>query len=67
MNKIADFVEWELQMFRDKCNFTERELEFFNLRAKGKSNIEISFEMHISESMVNKLARKVKTKMLKVL
>lgn len=67
MNKIADFVEWELQMFRDKCNFTERELEFFNLRAKGKSNIEISFAMHISESMVNKLARKVKTKMLKVL
>jgi len=67
MNKIADFVEWELQYFRDNCNFSNSELTYFNLRAKGKSNIEISFEMHISESMVNKLARKVKTKMLKVL
>ena len=65
--KIADFVEWELQMFRDKCNFTPRELEYFNLRAKDKSNVEIAFEMNISESMVSKLARKVKSKMLKVL
>lgn len=65
--KICDFVEWELQMFRDKCNFTPRELEYFNLRAKDKSNVEIAFEMNISESMVSKLARKVKSKIKKVL
>lgn len=67
MNKIADFVEWELQMFRDKCNFTDDELFYFNLRAKDKSNVQIAFEMNVSESKVSKLARKVKSKMLRVL
>ena len=65
--KIRDFVEWELQMFRDKCNFTEDELTYFNLRAKDKSNIQIALEMNISESQVSKLAKRVKSKMLKVL
>lgn len=64
---ISDFVEWELQMFRDKCNFTEDEMQYFNLRAKGKSNVQISLEMCVSESKVSTLARKVKRKMIKVL
>lgn len=67
MNKIADFVEWELQMFRDKCNFSDEEMMYFNLRAKDKSNVQIAFEMNVSESKVSKLARKVKSKMLRVL
>ena len=44
---ISDFVEWELQEFRDKCNFTEDEMQYFNLRAKGKSNVQISLEMNL--------------------
>ena len=67
MNKIRDFVEWELNMFRKECNFTSDELRYFNLRAKDKSNIEIAFEMNISESQVSKLARRVKSKMKRVL
>jgi len=67
MNKIRDFVEWELQYFRDNCNFSDSELRYFNLRAKDKSNIEIAFEMNISESQVSKLARRVKSKMKRVL
>lgn len=67
MNKIRDFVEWELNMFRKECNFTPDELTYFNLRAKDKSNIEIAFEMNISESQVSKLARRVKSKMKRVL
>ena len=67
MEKISNFVEWELQMFRDKCNFTPDELTYFNLRAKDNSNIQIAFAMHISESKVSNLARKVKAKMIKVL
>lgn len=67
MNKICDFVEKELQMFRDECNFTDEELCYFNLRAKDKSNVQIAFEMNISESKVSKLARKVKSKMIRVL
>ena len=67
MEKISNFVEWELQMFRDKCNFTPDELEYFNLRAKDKSNVQISLEMNISESKVSKLAKKVKSKIIRVL
>lgn len=65
--KIRDFVEWELQMFRDKCNFTEDELAYFNLRAKDKSNIQIALEMNVSEAQISKLARRVKDKMKRVL
>lgn len=65
--KICEFVEWELEKFRNECNFTEEELKYFNLRAKDKSNVQIALEMHISKSKVSVLARKVKKKMLKVL
>lgn len=65
--KICNFVEWELDMFREKCNFTDDELCYFNLRAKDKSNVQIALEMNISESKVSKLARKVKSKMIRVL
>ena len=65
--KIYDFVEWELQKFRDECNFTDDELDYFNLKAKNKSNIEISIEMSVSEPQVSKLAKRVKTKILKVI
>ena len=65
--KIYDFVEWELQKFRDECNFTDDELEYFNLKAKNKSNIQISSEMCVSEPQVSKLAKRVKTKILKVI
>ena len=65
--KIYDFVEWELQKFRDECNFTDDELKYFNLKAKNKSNVAISHEMNISEPQVSKLAKRVKTKILKVI
>lgn len=65
--QIFDFVQWELDMFRDKCNFTPDEMEYFNLRASGMSNVQISMEMNVSESKVSKLARKVKSKMYRIL
>lgn len=65
--KIYDFVEWELQKFRDECNFTPEELEYFNLRAKGYTNQQIAIQMTVSEGKVSKLAKRVKTKILKVL
>ena len=65
--KICDFVEWELQKFRDECNFTADELAYFELRAKNKSNVQIAYELNVSESTVSILARKVKKKILKVI
>ena len=54
-------------MFRDKCNFTDDELMYFNLRAKDKSNAQIAMEMNVSEAQVSKLAKRVKSKMIRVL
>lgn len=65
--KIYDFVNWELDKFRQECNFSTEELEYFNLRAKHYSNFEISMKMNISESKVSKLAKSVKQKILKVI
>ena len=65
--RINDFVEFELQYFRDYCNFSDEELQYFNLRSKNKSNVQIAMEMNISEAKVSKLARKVKIKMIKVI
>lgn len=63
---IRDFTVPELDKFRELCNFTESELEYFNLRAKDKSNVQIALAMNISEAQVSKLAKRVKSKMLRV-
>jgi len=64
---IRDFTVPELNRFRELCNFTDSELTYFNLRAKDKSNVEISLEMNVSEPQVSKLAKRVKSKMKRVL
>lgn len=65
--KIRDFTVPELNRFRELCNFTDPELEYFNLRARDKSNVEIALLMNISEAQVSKLAKRVKSKMIRVL
>lgn len=65
--QIYDFTVPELNRLRELCNFSEAELEYFNLRAKHKSNVEIALTMHVSEGQVSKLARKVKDKIKRAL
>ena len=65
--KIRDFTVPELDRFRELCNFTPDELIYFNLRSKDKSNIEISLEMNVSEPQVSKLAKRVKSRMKRVI
>ena len=65
--KIRDFVEWELQKFRDECNFTEDELAVFELKAKNKSMTQIAYELNISEPQVSKLTKRVMNKIIKVI
>lgn len=60
--QIYDFIEPELDYFRKFCNFSDDELEYFNLRAKHISNTAISLKMNISEAQVSKLAKRVKDK-----
>ena len=65
--QVYDFTKPELDYFREQCNFLPDELEYFNLRASGCSNVEIALEMNVSESKVSKLARKVKSKIMRIL
>jgi len=65
--QIYDFTVPELNVFRELCNFSEDELEYFNLRAKRKSNVEIAMTMNVSESQVSKLARRVKNKIKRII
>ena len=67
IQKIRDFTVPELNMFREQCNFTDAELEYFNLRSRDKSNVQIAMEMNVSEAQVSKLAKRVKAKMIRVL
>ena len=67
MPQLYDFTVPELNKLIELCNFSPQELEYFNLRAKHKSNVEIALTMHVSESQVSKLARKVKDKIKRVL
>lgn len=64
MKKLRDYLESELDLFRKECNFTESELEYFNLKSDDKSNIQISLEMKVSTSQVSKLAKRVKDKIV---
>lgn len=64
--KLYDFTEPELDTFRKLCNFTPDEKEYFELRCRDKSNVEIALTMNISESKVSVLAKKVKRKIIKV-
>lgn len=63
---ISNFVEWELDKFRNECNFTNDELEFFNYRAKNISIEQIAEMMNVSIGKANKLSKKVKSKILKI-
>lgn len=65
--KISDFTVPELNKFRELCNFTPTESEYFELRARDKSNVQIAMEMNVSESQVYKIAKKVKSKMLRII
>ena len=64
--KLRDFTVPELNRFRELCNFTDDELTYFNLRSRDKSNIQIALEMNISEAQVSKLAKRVKSKILRI-
>ena len=65
--QIYDFTVPELNRFRELCNFSDAEMEYFNLRSRHKSNVEIAMSMNVSEAQVSKLARKVKDKIRRII
>ena len=65
--QIYDFTVPELDKFRELCNFTDDEREYFELRSRKKSNVQIALTMHVSEAQVSKLAKKVRSKIIRIL
>jgi len=63
---LRDYTTPELDHFIEVCNFTDSELEYFKLRAKDKSNVQISMEMNVSQQQVSNLAKRVKAKICRV-
>ena len=64
---IQDFTEPELDIFREKCNFSELESIVFEHRARGHTLQEIADTFSISIDYTRKLSQKVNKKIIKVL
>lgn len=69
MNKkeIPNFVKQEIDFFIDQCNFTPREEQFLHLSNKEDTLENIAEKMDYSISTVNRISKRVKEKIMKVL
>lgn len=65
--RICDFTTRELEVFRRECNFTDIEMQCFNLKAKNKTNIELSMELNICDSTVSTTMKSVRQKITAVI
>lgn len=64
--RICDLTVPELNRYRELCNFLDDELEYFNMKARDKSNVQIAIAMSISEAQVSRIAVRVKDKMRRI-
>lgn len=64
---LSDYTKPELDYILKRANFTEDELDYFNLRSKGKSNVAITIAMMISDSKLHEIRRKVESKINRIL
>lgn len=64
--KIYDFTKYELEVFRERCNFTEDEMTLFDLRSKYYTLEQAAEEMNISSKTAYRINKRVKKKIVKV-
>lgn len=67
--KAKGFVKWELEFYRNECNFTPDESMFFDLRNEGEGMTleEIAGQMGYGMNKITKLSEAVTKKIIKVL
>ena len=65
-SRFDQYTEPELDEFRQLCNFTPREREVFEARAKGQSVIEARFSLSLSERTIERDSAKIRTKIARV-
>lgn len=66
MLKLRDLTNPEIDRYKKLCNFTDEELQCFNLKIKDKSNIQVTKLMNISESQVSNLMKRIRSKIERV-
>lgn len=62
---MFDFSYNEYQRFIERCPFTDEEIEILNMKRRGKSNIQISMQLHICERTVSRRLKSIKRKISK--
>lgn len=62
-----DFTLAEYKYFCEQCMFSKEQEKILEMRIRGKSNIQISMELSMSSSTLDRNIRKIKRKILKVL
>ena len=65
-SRFDQYTEPELEELRKLCNFTPREREVFDARAKGQSVIETRFSLSLSERTIERDSAKIRTKIARV-
>lgn len=65
-SKFDQYTQPEIDEFITLCNFTPREREVFEARAKGKSVVEARFALSLSERTVERDSAKIRTKIARV-
>lgn len=64
--KYRNLIQSEVDYIKSKCNFTEEEETFFDMKCKDASDIQIAIKLNISDRKVTELSQRVKTKIIKV-
>lgn len=64
--KICSFTRREIEYYIRECNFTDSEMQLFNMRCKDIPLERCAEEMNVSVSTVKRLSRKMKNKIIKV-
>lgn len=67
MLKIPDFTKPEIEMIKEKANFTEQEDYLFDLRNDEYSLEQCAEMMNVSISTVKRISKRMITKIIKVL
>lgn len=65
-SRFDQYTQPEIDEFITLCNFTQREREVFEERAKGKSVVETRFSLSLSERTIERESKKIRTKIARV-
>lgn len=62
-----DFTKEEYETLKDKMMLNDELSTIFEMKIKGYSIVEMSMELHLSESTIKRRVRQIKNKLKKVL